>query len=220
MASALPFAWLHGRLVPLAEAQISALDRGFLFADAVYEMLPVYGGRPLLLEAHLARLGRSLAAVDIANPLDESGWTRVVQSLIDANGGGDLGIYLQVSRGAADGRDHLPPAGLRPTVFGLASPAPPPAGPVAAICCEDERWARCDIKSTGLLPNVLARTRAAAAGAEEAILLRDGWLTEGASSSVIVIEAGELVRRPNSQEILPGTTTDLVVELAARAGHG
>ncbi|RMF95643.1 MAG: D-amino acid aminotransferase [Gammaproteobacteria bacterium] len=219
MAEALPIAWLNGRLLPIAEARISPLDRGFLFADAVYEMIPAYAGRPLLLDAHLARLGRSLAALQIPDPLDEAGWKQLLQSLIDANGGGDLAIYLQVSRGADTGRDHLPPAALEPTVFAMATRAPPPAGAIAAITASDERWAHCDIKSTGLLANVLARARAEAAGAREAILLRDGWLTEGASSSVIVVVGGTLLRRPGGPEVLPGTTTDLVVRLADEAGY-
>jgi D-alanine transaminase len=220
MADALPTAWLNGRFLPIGEAAISPLDRGFLFGDAVYEVIPVYGGRPLLLDAHLARLDRSLRELAIPNPLTRSEWAELVAGLAERNGGGDLGVYLQVTRGADRGRDHAFPKGVQPTVFGMASPAPKPAADpgVRAITLPDLRWGRCDVKATALLANVLAREAATEAGAGEAILLWEGVVTEGATSSVLIVEDGRLVRRPNGQEILPGTTTDLVVELARRLG--
>jgi D-alanine transaminase len=214
-------AWLDGRYLPLAEARISPLDRGFLFGDAVYEVLPVYGGRVFLLEPHLARLERSLAALRIAPPLDRDGWRRLIGGLIARNGGGDLLVYLQVSRGTEIGRSHVPRGSL-PTVFAFASrtsppPVTPPAG-VAAISAPDTRWARCDIKSTALLANILLKWQADEAGAAEALLLRDGRLTEGSSSSAHVVAGGVLLSPPLSNELLPGTTRELLLELARRAG--
>jgi D-alanine transaminase len=219
MADVLPTAYLNGEFLPIPEARISPLDRGFLFGDAVYEVIPVYGGRPLLLDAHLTRLARSLSALGIANPLSEDRWRALVAEITQRNGGGDLGIYLQVTRGAASSRDHAFPADTVPTVFAMASPAPAPRPDgLRAITVPDNRWGRCDIKATALLANVLARQAAVEAGADEAILVWNGEVTEGAASSVILVEQGVLVRRPNSEAILPGTTTDLVIELGASTG--
>jgi D-alanine transaminase len=219
MADVLSTAYLNGEFLSIQEARISPLDRGFLFGDAVYEVIPVYGGHPLLLDAHIVRLARSLTALGIANPLTSEGWCELVSELARRNGGGDLGVYLQVSRGAARGRDHPFPARVAPTVFGMASPAPEPRPEgLRAITVPDNRWGRCDIKATALLANVLARQAAVEAGADEAILVWNGEVTEGAASSVILVEQGTLLRRPNSEAILPGTTTDLVIELGAQAG--
>ena len=219
MAEVLPTAYLNGEFLPVETARISPLDRGFLFGDAVYEVIPVFGGKALLLDAHLARLAKSLEALGITDPLPESGWRDLISRLAQENGGGDMGVYLQVSRGADRGRDHAFPEDLQPTVFGMASPAPAPRTEgLRAITLPDTRWGRCDIKATALLANVLARQTAVEAGADEAILVWNGEVTEGASSSVILREGDELVRRANSEAILPGTTTDLVVELAATAG--
>lgn len=223
MARTFPTAYLNGSFLPIAEACISPLDRGFLFADAVYEVIAVYGGRPLLLDAHLQRLERSLRELRIANPLDRAGWQGVISDLVAHNGSGDMGVYLQVSRGADSGRDHVFPKGLAPTVFAMASPLPvvdlDTAG-VSAITAEDTRWARCDIKSTALLANVLLRQAAQEAGAGECIMLRDGLVTEGSGSSVIIVEDSSLITRPNGAEILPGTTIRLIREVAQAAGFG
>jgi D-alanine transaminase len=223
MASTLPVAFLNGAFLPIGEARISPLDRGFLFADAVYEVIAVYGGRPLLLDEHLARLARSLGELRIDAPRDGTGWRDLVAELVRRNGGGDMGVYLQVSRGADAGRDHGFPAGIAPTVFAMASPLrafdPDHAG-VRAITGPDIRWARCDIKSTALLPNVLLRQAATDAGAGEYLMLRDGFLTEGSGSTVIVVERGTLASRAASHEVLPGTTILLVRELAASLGIG
>jgi len=227
MAQSLPIAYLNGRFLPVAEARISPLDRGFLFADAVYEVIAVYDGRPLLLDAHLARLARSLAELRIANPHAEAAWRDIVAQLIarnrEAGAGADMGIYVHVSRGADRGRDHLLPTGLAPTVYAMASPlapADPDTPGVSAITGPDPRWARCDIKSTALLANVLLRDAARQAGAGEYIMLRDGFVTEGAGSSVVIVEGGTLVSRADSTAILPGTTLRLVREVAATAGFG
>lgn len=208
--------------MPLAEIRISPLDRGFLFADAVYEVIPVFDGRPFLLKAHLERLDRSLAELRIPNPETPESWARIVAGLVEQNGGGNLSVYLQVSRGADTGRDHAFPGDrVSPTVFGMVSAIPTPhpdqAG-IRAITQADLRWGRCDIKSTALLPNVLARQAAREAGAGETLLLRDGELTEGSGSSVLIVEQGRLVRRPSGREILPGTTTDAVVTAALAIG--
>ena len=222
MAATLALAYLNGSFLPLNEATISPLDRGFLFGDAVYEVIPVYDGRPFLLNAHLQRLNRSLNELRIADPHSTEHWQTVIEGLIEQNDGGDLAIYIQVTRGADSGRDHMFPDQVTPTVFGMVSVLAPTdfSAGVSAITRPDNRWNRCDIKATALLANVLAHQQAREAGAADAILIWDDEVTEGASSSVIIIENRELVRRPNGHEVLPGTTTDHVVTLARAAGLG
>jgi D-alanine transaminase len=215
--------WLNGRCLPMNEAHISPLDRGFLFADAVYEVVPVYAGRPFLFAEHMARLTRSLAAIGMSMPMSPEQFASAMQELVTRNGGGDLYIYLHVSRGADVIRNHAATPGLKPTVFMMTSPlaALDPRIPdqgVAAITTDDQRWHRCDIKSTALLPNILAKTRAVDAGATEAILIADGWLREGSSSSVLIVTAGVIKAPPYGPEILPGTTRDLLCRLAEAAG--
>ena len=216
-------AWLHGRFLPLAEARISPLDRGFLFADAAYEVIPAYAGRLYRLEQHLDRFDRSLRALRIDPPLPRQAWHRICGGLVGRNGGGDLLVYLQVSRGAEAERRHVPSPAVAPTVFGMASPLSPlPSDPAvrttAAVTAPDIRWDRCDIKSTALLANVLLKWQAEERGASEAILLREGQLTEGSSSSVHVVLDGTLVTPPQTQALLPGTTRDVLLELAQRCG--
>lgn len=219
----LPLVWLNGRLLPLAEAHISPLDRGFLFGDGVYEVLPVYGGGAYRLDAHLERLDRSLHAIRMAPVLDRAGWLAAFGRLVHGNGGGDLLLYVQVTRGVEPDRNHVPRAGTAPTVFACVSPLPvQPASVIEngtqAVTCEDLRWSRCDIKTTSLLGNVLHRWQAADAGATEAILLRHGWLTEGSTSSVHVVMQGRVHTPPQTNAVLPGTTRSVLHELAARAG--
>lgn len=223
MAEPLPICHLDGALLPLREARISPLDRSFLFGDGVYEVIAVRGGRARRLAANLARLERSLAALHIHNPHSSAQWTTLVEQLIGANGGGDLYVYLQVSRGAEYGRNHAPLPQIPPLVFGFCAPLPMTTAEqlvqgVACITAEDTRWARCDIKSVALLANVLLRQQALDAGANEAILLRAGYLTEASASSVFVVIAGELRSPPASAALLPGTTRGLIAELAARHG--
>ena len=223
MPAPLPMAWLSGSYVPLADARISPLDRGYLFADSVYEVVPVYGGRPFLLREHCARLERSLAAIRMASPYRPEEWRDILQGLIDRNGGGDQSVYLQVSRGAEEGRNHALPGGLAPTVFAFSTPLPPTAAEVisagvAAITLPENRWRRCDIKSTMLLANALARTSAVDAGAAEAVYLANGELTEGASSAVLVVLDGVIHAPPETPAILPSTTRALCLELAGRGG--
>ena len=219
----LPLIWLDGRLLPLAEARISPLDRGFLFGDAIYEVLPVYGGRAYRLDAHLERLNRSLNEIRMPQVLDRAGWLAVLGALVHGNGGGDLLLYLQVTRGVEPERNHVPRPGARPTVLAFVSPLPaiPPSlieHGAAAMTAADSRWARCDIKATSLLANVLLRWQAADAETSEAILLRDGWLTEGSTSSVHVVRSGRLLTPPQTYAILPGTTRGVLFDLAAREG--
>ena len=218
--NALPYAFLNGEFLPIEEARISPLDRGFLFGDAVYEVVPVYAGKPFLLDAHIERMERSLDALQIASPMTRAEWTDIVNKLAEKNERDDVAIYLQVSRGADKGRDHRIPKDLEPTVFGMASElaARDYSAGVDAITRPDNRWGRCDIKATALLANVLTRQEAQDAGAAETILVWDGQITEGATSSVIVIEQGILYRRPNGTEILPGTTTAFVVDIARQQG--
>lgn len=222
MAAPLPTAWFNGSFVPLADVRVSPLDRAFLFGDAVYEVIPVYCGEPFLLDPHLDRLERSLREVRIRNPHDRAGWNGIILGLVQRNGGGNVAVYLQVSRGADVGRDHFfPGEHVQPTVFGMVTPVSPQDADhqgIQAITRPDQRWGRCDIKSTALLANVLARQEAREAGAGEVILIRNGQLTEGSASSVIIVEAGGLVRRPAGPDVLPGTTTDAVFRVARECG--
>jgi D-alanine transaminase len=214
-------AWLNGRFLPLSEARISPLDRGFLFADAVYEVLPVYAGRVYRLQQHLERLDRSLREIRMRPVMDHGAWSRICGGLVARNGGGDLLIYIQVSRGEEPERMHLPRPGVEPTVFCCASRLPPIRDDllergVSCVTAPDNRWGRCDIKSTALLANVLLKWQAQDAGAVEAILLRDGQLSEGATSSVHVVRDGALVTPPQSTRVLPGTTRGVLEEIAGR----
>jgi D-alanine transaminase len=219
----LPVCYLNGEYLPLADARVSPLDRAFLFGDAVYEVVPVYAGRPFRLREHLDRLVRSLAGIRMDPPLSHAEWHGLLQTLIERNGGGDQYVYFQVTRGAELARNHAWPAGLAPTVFAFGNalepvPAAMLAQGVAAVTAEDIRWARRDIKSTALLANTLLKKLAADAGAFETILLERGELTEGSSTTVHVVKRGEISTPPNGHHILPGTTRDVVTELAARIG--
>ncbi len=222
MAKPLAVTWFNGAFMPLSDVKISPLDRAFLYGDAIYEVIPVFSGRCFLLEPHLNRLDRSLGEIHIRNPYTRAEWRTLVTELVRRNAGDNVSVYLQVSRGADEGRDHgFPGAHVAPTVFAMVTPIPQPHPDrhgIRAITCGDERWSRCDIKSTSLLANVLARQKAREANAGEAILLRDGYLTEGSASSVIIVEHGVLIRRPTGREILPGTTTDSIIDLARACG--
>ncbi len=217
-------AYLNGKFMPLDEARISPLDRGFLFADGVYEVIPAYGGKLFRLNEHLDRLDASLAAIGLPNPLALPDWTALFNSLIEQNGGGNIYIYLQVTRGAAAKRDHAFPAPpVAPTIFAMTGQIATPAADmpdttpgVAAITLDDIRWSRCDIKSIALLANVMLRQQAVSEGASEAILIRDGFATEGSASNFFIVKQGVIVTPPKSHLILPGITRDLLVELARK----
>ncbi len=218
-----PLVWLDDRLTPLNEARISPLDRGFLFGDGVYEVLPVFDGRAYRFDAHIERLDRSLREIRMAPVHDRAGWLAILGQLVHGNGGGDQLLYLQVTRGVEPDRNHVPRGGVRPTVFASVSPLPVMSDEVIrhgtpAITAQDLRWARCDIKTIALLGNVLHRWQAADAGATESILLRAGQVTEGSTSSVHVVKAGGIATPPQTNAILPGTTRSVLFELATRAG--
>ena len=223
MADPLPVCYLNGEYLPLAEARISPLDRGFLYGDGAYEVIPVYRGRPFRLEAHCSRLTRSLGEIRMNDPLSRREWCDIFETLIARNGGGDQYVYWQVTRGAERGRNHAPLPDIPRTVFAFCAPLPvaPPAmleKGLACVTAQDTRWARCDIKSVALLANVLLRQLASDAGAAETILLRDGELMEASASTVYAVIGGELRMPPNSRKILPGTTRGVVEELAVRTG--
>jgi D-alanine transaminase len=212
--------FLDGSFLPMREARIPVLDRGFIFGDGVYEVVPVYARQPFRLEEHLRRLQYSLDGIRLTNPYSTEEWARLIRELIARCPHEDQSLYLQVTRGVAK-RDHAFPKGVKPTVFMMTDalstpPAEAVATGVAAITAVDNRWLRCDIKSTALLGNVLVRQLAVDAGANETIMLRDGWLTEGSSSTVLVVRDGVIRTPPKSNLILPGTTCDVVLELAAR----
>ncbi len=215
----LPLVYLNGAFLPPAEARVSAFDRGFIFGDGVYEVIPVYGGRLFRLSHHLARLDSSLREIHLHNPLTPGEWQAVFQRLVAAVAARDQYIYLQITRGVAP-RDHAFPAQVTPTVFAYSQPLrTPPAEQIAqgisAVTLADIRWRRCDIKAIALLANAMLRSEAIAAGAAEAILVRDGFMTEGSASNIFVVKNGELVTPPKGPFILPGITRDLVLELAA-----
>ena len=222
---AAPFAQAHlnGRFLPLAEAQVSPLDRGFLFGDGVYEVIPAYGGRLFHLPAHLKRLQHSLDGIRLENPLTDAAWSTMLTKLVAGNGGGDQALYLQVSRGADKARDHGFPGGVPATVFAMSSPlAPLPeefkTRGARVMTLTDIRWHRCDIKCTALLGNVLLRQQATETGCNEAILLRDGHATEGTASSLFIVADGVLITPPDGPTLLPSITRDVVLELAAKHG--
>lgn len=214
--------FLHGKLMPAEKASVSVFDRGFLFGDGVYEVIPVYSGKFFHLAAHLKRLAQSLTAIQLENPYNEAAWLTILKTLVDKNGGGDLSVYLQVTRGVAI-RDHAFPAEACSTVFAMANPLKPAEKNilregVTAIKLADNRWLRCDIKSIALLGNVLLRQQAVEAGATEAILIRDGLVTEGAASNFFMVQNNEIITPPKSNLILPGISRDVVLELAAKHG--
>jgi D-alanine transaminase len=210
--------YLNGEFVPLENARVSVLDRGFIFGDGVYEVIPVYSRHPFRLPEHLARFERSHQAIRIKNPLSDAEWTRLVHDLIARNAGDDQSIYLQVTRGVAK-RDHAFPKDATPTVFGMSSLLSTPSSAVVeagipAITTVDYRWLKCDVKSTSLLGNCLLRQAAADAGAIEVVMFRDGFLTEGSSSNIFAVKNGTILATPKNNLVLPGITYDVVVERA------
>lgn len=220
MSGPMPICYLNGAYLPLEQARISPLDRGFLFADSVYEVLPVYRGRMFRCADHFDRLARSLSEIRMPDPHSAAQWLEILQELIARNGSGSMYIYLQLTRGAELGRTHaFPEPSIAPTVFAMAG-ALPELTPqlrehgIAAITVEDFRWGRCDIKSTALLANVLMKQRAVESGAQEAIIVRDGEVLEGTSTSVFLVVDEVLVTPPNNVRILPGTTRNAVLEIA------
>ncbi|OIR11332.1 D-alanine aminotransferase [mine drainage metagenome] len=220
--------YLNGAFMPIEEARISVLDRGFIFGDGVYEVIPVYSRRPFRLAEHLQRLQHSLDGIKLKNPHSEREWTAILSELIERNAqdgrNQDQYLYLHITRGVAK-RDHaFPNPPVPPTVFLLSNPltTPPPEllqSGIACITVADNRWLRCDIKAIALLPNVLLRQAAVEAGCAEAILIRDdAFLTEGAASNIFVVKNGKLLAPPKDNLMLPGITYDVILELAAANG--
>ena len=213
---------LNGRLLPLRDATVSVLDRGFLFGDGIYEVIPVYGRRLFRFEHHMARLTRSLSKVRIVNPHDYGGWLALARAMVETQTAEDQLVYLQITRGVAP-RDHVMPLDIVPTVFAMAS-VMKPATPeqrhqgVACITARDFRWERGDIKSVSLLGNVLARQISADHGATETVMFRDGWLTEAAASNVWIAHEGALLGPPKSEHLLEGIRYELLEELCDEVG--
>lgn len=214
--------YLNGEHVRLGDAKVSVLDRGFIFGDGVYDVVPAYGGKPFRMDAHLARLERSMAAIGIQCALGRAEWERVVLDLIARSGLGDCMAYIQVTRGVAK-RDHGFPKGVEPTIFCMVSPFTRPDAALrerglSAIGAPDLRWLRCDIKSVSLLGNVLARQQAVEAGVDDVIQFRDGHLTEGSAANIWVVRNGELLAPPRGNLLLEGIRYSLMEELAQECG--
>ncbi len=209
--------YLNGNFLPIEQAYIPVLDRGFIFGDGVYEVIPVYSRKAFRLGHHLARLQDSLNGIRLSNPHTNDEWCNLITKLIDYHDSDDQYIYLHITRGVAK-RDHAFPTNTSPTIFMMSNPLLTPPEEllqkgVLAITAEDNRWGRCDIKAISLLPNVLLRQLAIDAGATETILLRNGFLTEGAASNIFIIKEDRLLAPPKSHLMLPGITYDVVLEL-------
>lgn len=214
--------FLNGRFMPDAEATISVFDRGFVFGDGVYELVPVYSRHPFRLDNHLRRLQASLDGIRLDNPYGMDGWRKLILQLIELHDFSDQSVYIQVTRGVAP-RDHPFPKGVPPTVFMFAQPlvtatAELKRAGVCAVTAVDNRWMRCNIKAISLLANILLRQQAVDAECAETVMLRDGWLTEGTASNIFVVKRGVLRAPPPSNLMLTGVTYDVVLEIAAAEG--
>jgi D-alanine transaminase len=216
--------YLNGEFMHIADAKISVLDRGFIFGDGVYEVIPVYSRKAFRLPEHLRRLQHSMDGIRLVNPHSESEWATLIGELISRNEGQDQYLYLHITRGVAK-RDHaFPNPPVKPTVFMMSNPlsTPPDAllqSGVGAVTAQDNRWLRCDIKAIALLPNVLLRQMAVDADCAETILIRDGsFMTEGAASNIFVVKNGKLFAPPKDNLMLPGITYDVILEIAAAHG--
>ena len=211
--------FLNGELLPLAEAKVSVLDRGFLFGDGVYEVIPAYRQKLFRVTEHLQRLDNSLQGIRVRNPYQHDAWIELFQRLLQPHSTEDMSIYLQVTRGVQAKRDHAFPNDLVPSVFIMASPIHYSAHiskGVSAITMDDIRWSYCHLKAITLLPNVLLRQQAVDNGCAEAILIKDGFATEGAATNLFIVDAqGRLKTPPKNNAVLPGITRDLVLELAS-----
>ena len=215
--------YLNGQYLPDDQALVSVLDRGFVFGDGVYEVIPVYWGQPFRLGQHLERLNNSLTAIRMHDPLSATQWAELLTNLIRFNpSAGDQSLYVQITRGPAK-RDHAIPQATKPTLFAMCNPITAPdqatlTRGVSVVTLEDIRWKYCHVKAITLLPNVLLRAEAGEHGAVDAILLRDNLVTEGTASNVFVWNDGQLYTPPKSSYLLPGITRDLVLEIALQHG--
>ena len=213
---------LNGQTLPLRDAKVSVLDRGFIFGDGIYEVIPVYGRRFFRFDEHMARLDRSLAKVRIPNPHSRDGWLALARELVATQPADDQMVYIEITRGVAL-RDHVMLEGLTPTVFVMTNAMKPPSAEmrhhgVTCITARDFRWERGDIKSVSLLGAVLARQMSADHGATETVMFRDGWLTEASASNVWVVHEGALLGPPKSDHVLEGIRYDLLAELCEDVG--
>ncbi|MGZ8196313.1 MAG: D-amino acid aminotransferase [Methylosarcina sp.] len=209
--------YLNGRYLPLNEAKVSVLDRGFLFGDGVYEVIPSYSGLLFHFDKHMERLDRSLSGIRLANPFNQAQWLEILAPLLDS--GSDQYIYLQVTRGSAEKRDHAFPEQIQPTVFAMSSNIVPLEGQnsgIKAITLPDGRWQMCHIKAITLLANLLYRQEAIDKDCTEAILVKGDHVTEGAASNVFAVIDGTVVTPPKSNELLPGITRDVLLEIAEK----
>lgn len=217
-------AYVDGAYLPLAEARVSPMDRGFLFGDGAYEVIPVYSRRAFRLDEHVARLGNTLAAMRLANPHGADEWKAIILEIVARNPWDDQSVYLQVTRGADTKRNHaFPGPEVKPTVFLMSEPLVTPSAEqlatgVSAASAADIRWLRCDLKTVSMLANCLLRQHAIDHGCMETVLFRDSFLTEGAASSIFVCKDGVLLVPPKSHLMLPGVTYDVVLELARSHG--
>jgi D-alanine transaminase len=214
--------YLNGAFLPLADAKISVLDRGFIYGDGVYEVVPVYGRRPFRMPQHLKRLQYSLDGIRLANPHSAAQWDALISQLIERQPFADQAVYLQVTRGVAK-RDHAFPKDATPTVFMMSNPLVVPTREqvergVAVVTAQDNRWLRCDLKTTSLLGNVLMRQFAVDRDAIETVMFRDGHLTEASASNVLIVRDGVVIAPPKDNLILPGITYDATLEIARDAG--
>ena len=211
--------WLNGEIIPMSDARIGVEDRGFQFADGVYEVIRLYGGKPFTLSPHLERLEQSARGIEMSVPLDRTMLAAEIRKLIARSGVRDGMIYLQLTRGVAP-RNHLFPESAKPTLLFYARPLPPPHLPgegegVKLVAVNDERWKRCWIKSIALLPNVLAKNKAVAAGADEAVFIDGGVITECSASNLFAVIGGKLVTHPVGSKVLPGITRAVLLDCAA-----
>lgn len=223
MAASETVVYINGEYLPQSQATVSVLDRGFLFGDGVYEVIPVYAGKPLRLTEHLDRLQRSMRRVSLKSPLTQQEWEEIFQTLLESNPGGDRSIYLQVTRGAAPIRDLSLSADIEPTVFVMVNDIKPVdyaqlEKGIEAITVDDFRWKACDIKSVSLIANVMIRLSANEQNVVDAIMVRGGLVTEGTASNIFVVHGGVISTPPKSDCLLPGITRDLVIELARANG--
>ena len=214
--------YLNGQFVALADAKISVLDRGFIYGDGVYEVVPVYRRRPFRMPQHLARLQYSLDGIRLVNPHTSAQWQTLIADLIERQPFSDQAVYLQVTRGVAK-RDHAFPTEVTPTVFMMSNPLVVPSREqvergVAVVTAQDNRWLRCDLKTTSLLGNVLMRQLAVDHSAVETVMFRDGHLTEASASNVLIVRHGNVIAPPKDNLILPGITYDATLEVAKAAG--
>lgn len=212
--------YLNGEFLPIHQAKISVLDRGFLFGDGVYEVIPAYQKKLFRFDEHMRRFDESLSAIFLPPPLTHEQFESIFRMLLEENEGDDQYIYCQITRGAADNRDHAFPKNVTPSIFAMSSALKTPTPEyyiemkgVQAVTYPDQRWLRCDIKAITLLANLLARQHAIDENAHESIFIRDGFATEGAATNLFIVKENKVITSPKNHLILGGITRDLVIEI-------